>query len=243
MAKRDIRVGTAGWGISSRYAEQFPGAGTHLRRYSLVLGCAEINSSFYRPHMRKTYERWAASTPRSFRFSVKVPKAVTHDQRLRDPEDVLDRFADEIGGLGDKLGVALVQLPPSLAFDEKVAAKFFTALAQRVFVPAVVEPRHRSWFTPEADAWLAERRIARAGADPIPAPHAFEPGGWRGITYIRLHGSPRMYYSAYEPPFISAITRRLEAEKVPAWCIFDNTAEGAALGDALSVQNKLKVTA
>jgi uncharacterized protein YecE (DUF72 family) len=243
MAKRDIRVGTAGWGISSRYAEQFPGAGTHLRRYSLVLGCAEINSSFYRPHMRKTYERWAASTPRSFCFSVKVPKAITHDQRLRDPEAVLDRFAEEIGGLGDKLGVALVQLPPSLTFDEPVAAKFFKALAQRIFVPAVCEPRHRSWFTPEADAWLAERRIARVAADPIPAPHAFEPGGWRGITYIRLHGSPRMYYSAYEPPFISALTRRLEAEKVPAWCIFDNTAEGAALGDALSVQNKLKVAA
>src|SRR5688572_21344785 len=114
MAKRDIRVGTAGWGISSRYAALFPGTGTHLRRYSLVLNCAEINSSFYRPHMRKTYERWAASTPRSFRFSVKVPKAITHDQRLRDPDPILDRFADEIAGLGDKLGVALVQLPPSL---------------------------------------------------------------------------------------------------------------------------------
>jgi uncharacterized protein YecE (DUF72 family) len=243
MAKRDIRVGTAGWGISSRYAEQFPGAGTHLRRYSLVLNCAEINSSFYRPHMRKTYERWAASTPRSFRFSVKVPKAVTHDQRLRDPDAVLERFTEEIGGLGDKLGVVLVQLPPSLIFDKTVAGKFFTALAQRIFVPAVYEPRHRSWFTPEVDAWLAERRIARAAADPIPAPHASDPGGWRGLTYIRLHGSPRMYYSAYEPPFISALTRRLEAEKVPAWCIFDNTAEGAALGDALSVVDKLKVFA
>jgi uncharacterized protein YecE (DUF72 family) len=243
MAKRDIRIGTAGWAISSRYARQFPGAGTHLRRYSLVLNCAEINSSFYRPHMRKTYERWAASAPRGFRFSVSLPKAITHEQRLRDSEAALDRFADEVDGLGGKLGVVLVQLPPALAFDESVAGRFFTALAQRLFVPAVCEPRHRSWFTPEADAWLAERRIARAAADPIPAPHASEPGGWRGITYIRLHGSPRMYYSAYEPPFISALVRRLEAERVPAWCIFDNTAEGAALGDALSVVNKLKVMA
>jgi uncharacterized protein YecE (DUF72 family) len=243
MAKRDIRIGTAGWAISSRYASQFRGAGTHLRRYSLVFNCAEINSSFYRPHMRKTYERWAASTPRSFRFSVKLPKLITHEQRLREPEAVLDRFANEVTGLGEKLGVVLVQLPPSLAFDEPVAGRFFAALAQRIYIPAVCEPRHRSWFTPEADAWLAERRIVRAAADPIPAPGAFDPGGWRGLTYIRLHGSPRMYYSAYEPPFISVLTRRLESQRVPTWCIFDNTAEGAALGDALTVLDQVRASA
>jgi uncharacterized protein YecE (DUF72 family) len=242
MARREIRIGTAGWAISSRYAERFPGAGTHLRRYSLGLTCTEINSSFYRPHMRKTYERWAASTPRNFRFSVKLPKAITHDQRLRDPGALLDRFADETEGLGDKLGVVLVQLPPNLSFDEKVAAPFFAALAKRIFVPAVFEPRHRSWFTDDMDAWLAERRIARVAADPVPAPHASEPGGWRGITYVRLHGSPRMYYSAYEAPFISALSRHLEAEKVPAWCIFDNTAEGAALGDALALKERVLET-
>jgi len=243
MAKRDIRIGTAGWGISSRYAGEFPGAGTHLRRYSLVLNGAEINSSFYRPHMRKTYERWAASTPRSFRFSAKLPKAITHDQRLHDPDEILARFADETAGLGDKLGVVLVQLPPGLTFEEPVAGAFFKSLAKRLFIPAVVEPRHRSWFTPEVDAWLAERRIARAAADPIPAPHASEPGGWRGLTYIRLHGSPRMYYSAYEAPFITALRHRLEAEKVPAWVIFDNTAASAALGNALELREELKVTA
>lgn len=243
MAKRDIRVGTAGWAISSRYAERFPGAGTHLRRYSLQLNCAEINSSFYRPHMQKTYERWAASTPKGFRFSVKVPKAITHEQRLRDDDHVLARFAEEVTGLGDKLGAVLVQLPPSLPFDAKVAGKFFGELAQSVFAPAVVEPRHASWFTDEVDAWLAERRIARAAADPVPAPHASEPGGWRGLTYIRLHGSPRMYYSAYEAPFISALVKRLEKERVPAWCVFDNTAEGHALGDAMATLDRLKVHA
>ena len=82
MAKRDVRIGTAGWAISSRYANQFRGWGTHLRRYSLAFNCTEINSSFYRPHMRKTYERWAASTPRNFRFSVKLPKLITQEQRL-----------------------------------------------------------------------------------------------------------------------------------------------------------------
>jgi len=239
MAEREIRIGAAGWAISSRYADSFSGAGTHLRRYALQLNCVEINSSFYRPHQQKTYERWAASTPTQFRFSVKVPKLLTHDQRLADPEPVLDRFADEVSGLGEKLGAALVQLPPSLPFDEAGASDFFAALARRVFVPAVCEPRHRSWFTPEVDAWLAERSIGRAAADPVPAPGASEPGGWRGMTYIRLHGSPRIYYSAYGPPFITALARRLEALRGPVWCIFDNTAEGAALGDALATADAL----
>lgn len=240
MARREIRIGTAGWAISSRYADAFPGAGTHLRRYALQMNCAEINSSFYRPHQQKTYERWAASTPKNFRFSVKVPKLLTHDQRLADPEPALERFADEVSGLGEKLGAALVQLPPSLAFDEARASAFFAALGRRVFAPAVCEPRHRSWFTPEVDAWLAERRIVHAAADPVPAPGASKPGGWRGLTYIRLHGSPRMYYSAYEPPFITALARRLEAMRGPVWCLFDNTAEGAALGDALATMDELK---
>lgn len=243
MARRDIRIGTAGWAISSRYADQFPGAGTHLRRYALQLNCAEINSSFYRPHMHKTYERWAASTPRNFRFSVKVPKAVTHEMRLAEPEAVLDRFADEVTGLGDKLGAVLVQLPPGLPFNEAVAGHFFAALAKRLYVPAVCEPRHKSWFTPQVDAWFAERRIARAAADPLPAVGAFDPGGWRGLTYFRLHGSPRMYYSAYEPPFISALVKKLEQQRVPTWCVFDNTAEGAALGDALSTSERLETVA
>jgi uncharacterized protein YecE (DUF72 family) len=193
--------------------------------------------------MRKTYERWAASTPNSFRFSVKLPKLITHDQRLGEPEAALDRFAEETRGLGDKFGAVLVELPPSLVFDAATAGRFFAALAQRVFVPAVCEPRHRSWFTQEADAWFAERRIGRAATDPVAAPGALDPGGWRGIAYFRLHGSPRMYYSAYEPPFMSALVRRLEAQSVPTWCIFDNAAEGAALGDALAVLEQVRTPA
>jgi uncharacterized protein YecE (DUF72 family) len=242
MARREIRIGTAGWVVSSPYADRFPGAGTHLRRYALQMGCVEINSSFYRPHQLKTYERWAASTPRDFRFSVKIPKILTHEQRLADPDVVLDRFAGEVSGLRDKLGAVLVQLPPSLAFDEPSAAAFFTALAKRIYAPAVFEPRHPSWFTPQVDAWLVERRIARVAADPVPAPGASEPGGWRGLTYVRLHGSPRMYYSQYEAPFITALSRRLQAYRGPVWCVFDNTAAGHALGDALALQGEIEAS-
>ena len=81
----------------------------------------EINSSFYRPHRTATYERWAASVPEDFRFAVKVPKAITHERRLKDASDLLDRFLSEAGGLGPKLGPLLVQLPPSLSFQAGIA--------------------------------------------------------------------------------------------------------------------------
>lgn len=240
MARRIIRIGTAGWAISSRYANRFPSSGTHLERYALQMNCVEINSSFYKPHQRKTYERWAEATPRGFRFSVKVPKLITHDQRLSRPEAVLDRFAGEVSGLGGKLGALLVQLPPSLVFEANTAGRFFTALAQRIHAPVACEPRHVSWFTPEVDDWFAERRIARVAADPVAAPGASQPGGWRRLTYIRLHGSPRMYYSAYAPPFITALSRRLIAQTGPVWCVFDNTAAGEALGNAFATMKETR---
>ena len=165
--KSRLLVGTAGWSISSRYISAFPPGGSHLERYARRLPAVEINSSFYRPHQRKTYERWAASTPDGFRFSVKVPKAMTHERRLVDCGALLDRFVAEVSGLGDKLDVLLVQLPPSLGFAETDAAGFFAALQSRSSAAVVVEPRHRSWFAPPVDDWLAHRGISRAAADPL----------------------------------------------------------------------------
>src|SRR3954470_11987598 len=112
-----IRIGTAAWSIPREHAAPFPVAGSHLERYAAVLNAVEINSSFYRPHRTATYERWAASVPEDFHFAVKIPKAITHERRLADVDDLLDRFLSEVSGLGPKLGPLLVQLPPSLSFQ------------------------------------------------------------------------------------------------------------------------------
>jgi uncharacterized protein YecE (DUF72 family) len=233
-----LRIGTAGWSIPSRYAAEVPYGGSHLERYARRFNAVEINSSFYRPHQRKTYERWAQSTPSSFRFSVKAPKAITHERQLADCGALLDRFAAEVAGLGDKLGVLLVQLPPKLALEKRVAGRFFRALRQRFDAPVACEPRHASWFTPEINDWLAERRIARVAADPAPVKGAGKPGGWHGLAYYRWHGSPRIYYSDYDDAALDSLKTRLGEERrrdVPAWCVLDNTASGAALGNALAL--------
>jgi uncharacterized protein YecE (DUF72 family) len=236
-----IRIGTAGWSIPKAVADRFPGDGTHLERYARVLPCVEINSSFYRPHKPETYARWAASAPAGFRFAIKVPKAITHVRRLNNAADLLDRFLAEAGELGGRLGPLLVQLPPSGRFDAAVAGAFFAELRARFPGDVVCEPRHASWFTDAAERLLVEHRVARVAADPAPVPAAAESGGWDGLLYLRLHGSPEIYYSPYPPDALERIAERLAAEAVrrPVWCIFDNTALGHATADALAVLSRL----
>jgi uncharacterized protein YecE (DUF72 family) len=233
-------VGTAGWNIPSRYAAEFCGGGTHLQRYASRLNAVEINSSFYRSHRRQTYERWASSVPRGFRFAVKIPKEITHERALLESEDQLDRFANEVAGLGAGLGVLLVQLPPRLAFDAARANRFFIHLRSSFerHIGVACEPRHLSWFTPEAESVLSTHEVARVAADPPRCAANSRPGGWRGLDYYRLHGAPQIYYSNYDEPALDGIRRDLSASCARAattWCIFDNTAASAALGNALTV--------
>jgi uncharacterized protein YecE (DUF72 family) len=241
MASGRTFVGTAGWSIPRAAAPKFSGEGTHLQRYARVLGCAEINSSFHRPHAAATYEKWAAATPPDFRFAVKLPRTITHDNALRRVRAPLERFLAEIRGLGNKCGPLLVQLPPSHAFDRRVAARFFELLRAYHTGAVACEPRHATWFTQAADALLIAHRVARAAADPPPAPGAEAPGGWTGLVYYRLHGSPRKYWSRYAGDRIAGLARSLEsaADGVDAWCIFDNTASGAAIENAWELRGRL----
>ena len=242
MLSHHVRVGCAGWSIPKEHAGRFPDAGSHLGSYSRRLPAVEINSSFYRPHRPSTYARWAAETPQDFAFSLKVPKEVTHMRRLVDPEEPLVRFLAETAALGGKRGPLLVQLPPSLAFHAGTASSFFALLRRRYDGLVACEPRHPSWFAPEADRLLIDHEVARVAADTAVVPEAAEPGGWGGLIYFRLHGSPKMYHSAYPAESLHALASRLAevAATASVWCIFDNTASGAATADALAVQGQLR---
>ncbi|HVG06933.1 MAG TPA: DUF72 domain-containing protein [Thermoanaerobaculia bacterium] len=231
-------IGCAGWSLPGPERVHFPEAGSLLERYASRFPAAEINSSFHRPHRPATYARWSASVPADFRFSVKIPKTITHGLRLQGADILLETFLEESAGLGDRLGCLLVQLPPSLSFEPGVASAFFAALRSRSPVPVACEPRHASWFTAEADETLIKHEVARVAADPARVPAAGEPGGWPGFVYFRLHGSPRIYYSAYEEEYLDALASRLKEHAAAgrqAWCIFDNTVLGAATRNALDL--------
>jgi uncharacterized protein YecE (DUF72 family) len=229
-------IGTAGWTIPATDRAAFPEGGTSLERYAARLAGAEINSSFHRPHRRSTWEKWGASVPPDFRFSVKLPKTITHQLKLRDAAEPLREHLEDAGALGPKLAVHLVQLPPSLAFDAALADGFFAQIGELAGAAAIAcEPRHASWFESEADALLQRRRVARVAADPARVPAAAQPGGWRGLAYFRLHGSPVMYRSSYRDGRLEAYADQLRAAGEGAWCIFDNTASSEAMGDTLAL--------
>jgi uncharacterized protein YecE (DUF72 family) len=224
------------------HASLLAGEGSHLERYARVFGVAEINSSFYRPHRRATYERWAHGVPEAFCFTVKMPKEVTHRLRLVGAERPLASFLEQVAGLGSRLGPILIQLPPSLAFEGGAADAFLAELRRRYAGDVACEPRHASWFAPEAGGLLRAYRVARVATDPPPVLQARDPGGFDGFAYYRLHGSPEIYRSAYEPSFlrvVAAALAELPAE-TPAFCILDNTARGAAIPNALALLELLR---
>ena len=238
-----IRIGTAGWSIPRASAAAFPGIGSHLERYSRALPCAEINSNFSRSPRASTYARWISSVPEYFRFSVKAPRAITHEAALAAAPAHLQAFLDQARSLSAKLGPILFQLPPGLAFDPTRAELFFTTLRNLYSGPVVVEPRHPSWFEPTPNSLLNRLQIARAAADPARVPSAASPGASPAHVYFRLHGSPRTYYSSYSDEFLSDLAAKLASHTPTAaevWCIFDNTASGAAAADALRLSDNLR---
>lgn len=170
-------IGCAGWALARALQDEFPEGASHLARYAAVFSAVEINSSFYRPHRRSTYERWAASVPDGFRFAAKLPRTITHERRLTACETLLQTFLDEVGGLGDKLGALLIQLPPTLAFDPSRAGTFLQAFRNLYGGGLCLEPRHPSWFIATADQLLSASRVARVAADPAVIPDAASPGG------------------------------------------------------------------
>jgi uncharacterized protein YecE (DUF72 family) len=233
-----VHVGTAGWTIAARYQDALAGSGSHLERYAERLNAVEINSSFRRHHRVQTYARWTSSVPTHFRFSVKVPRSLTHAGELTPQPDVLDQFIEGVLGLGDKLGVLLVQLPPRLSFDKSMARVFFAELRQRIDVQVACEPRHPSWSSASANSVLTEYEVARVAADPPPWPGADGPGGCERFAYFRWHGQPRKYYSDYDAERLAALQQRMGVAgecALDVWAIFDNTVLGCALGNALAI--------
>ncbi len=235
---KSIHIGTAGWNVPTALAPQFETGGSHLERYASRMNCAEVNSSFYKPHRRKTWQRWAQATPANFRFSVKAPKAITHTAKLLNCGQLLVEFFEQISGLEEKLGPVLFQLPPRYAFDQGVARDFLGTLREVHQGPVALEPRNATWFTTGANRLLREFNIARVAADPAEgSPSAANPAGDLSLRYYRLHGSPRVYWSPYDAEQLKALaTQLLSYQSGESWVIFDNTAAGEALNNALQLQ-------
>jgi uncharacterized protein YecE (DUF72 family) len=225
------RIGLAGWSEAvSKHRAYFPGTGSGLQRYSRTLSMVEVNASFYRAVRAETFASWAEQTPPDFGFSVKINRAITHAARLS-ANAKLEQALEPMMSLGPKLVAVLIQLPPTLAFGAERDAAFLDRLRALYSGMVAWEPRHPSWEAAQASALLAARGITRVRTE-IPGPQApYSPGG----TYVRLHGTPRRYYSAYSSTDLATLTHWLGAAPAPAIVIFDNTASSAGVRNALEL--------
>ncbi len=223
-------IATAAWSIPRAVAAAFPEEGSGLARYAAVFSGVEVNSTFYRRHKTSTFERWAASTPAGFRFAVKLPREITHERAMKDIGQPFGVFLQDIAPLGEKRGPLLCQLPPSLRFDRERFEAAFAAMRALDQGPIMIEVRHRSWASEEALALLRRYAIDRVLADPA---LVWPASDFRELPhYVRLHGKPRVYYSSYSDAEIRAFAELLGPD---SWCVFDNTASGAAIENALTM--------
>lgn len=237
----DIKVACAGWTVAKEHAALFPAEGSHLERYARLFPAVEINSTFYRLPKAETVVKWKDAVPPDFRFAVKLARDITHYGRLARLES-LPVFLERMSLLEEKHGPLLVQLPPSLVFDTEKVMLFFETLRSMFPGQVAVEPRHPSWFKEGVEEMLAPFQLTRVAAEPPMAYLGDVPGWWDGLDYYRLHGSPRMFYSSYETEYLKALQEQLilAAASKPVWCVFNNTASGAAVENGLWMLKRLK---
>lgn len=239
---KGVRIGLAGWNeAAGRHGKLLPDCAdkkaTGLQRYAAAFDFVEVNSSFYRQVRPDTYAKWSREVPDSFRFSVKMHRLITHYTRLKNA-DLLNDFFGSVSGLGDNLAVVLVQLPPTLVFDQKVAGRFFRALRRIYQGCAVCEPRHASWSSDEAGALLGEYGIGPVLTGiPDVGEELLRTAARKIPLYVRLHGTPRKYYSSYGSEDLKRLADFLAGHKERGrYVVFDNTAETAGLRNALELQ-------
>lgn len=161
-----IWTGTSGYNYPEWKGRFYPdrmNAAKMLSFYAERFRTVEINYTFYRMPSEKTVAGWLAETPDGFRFTLKAPKRITHERRLRDAAESLRRFCELAALLGSRLGVLLFQLPPNLKCDVGLLQDFLVDLppgAQSAF-----EFRHPSWLCEAVYDCLAARRVALCVAD------------------------------------------------------------------------------
>ena len=161
-----VYVGTSGYNYPEWKGSFYPenlAASKMLPYYAKRFATVEINYTFYRMPTAKIVTGWAAQVPPDFKFTLKAPKRITHDRKLRDVADLVRGFCEAAAELGPQLGALLFQLPPSFKKDLGVFDEFLAALPPRLC--AAFEFRHPSWLDEDVYVRLGDRNLALCIAD------------------------------------------------------------------------------
>lgn len=193
----------------SAYPPEFTGA-SRLRYYASLFSSVEINSSFYQVPKATTVEKWRQSVPAHFRFTFKVPKAVTHAKGLQFSVEEVERFAEAVAQTEDKKGCLLVQLPPSVKRErqEELEGLLESLRDDASGWKIAVEFRHISWYDRAVyrvlqsyGATMVEQDLPTSATPPVQVAEDF--------TYLRFHGPDGSYRGSYDETILAGHAARI----------------------------------
>ena len=232
-------VGTSGWQYSHWkrvfYPEQLKSK-DWLKFYAQHLNTLELNVTFYRQVTPSTFQKWHETVPEHFCFSVKMSRFITHIKRLSVEEGSIHRFLKDAGLLGDKLGVVLIQLPPSLKYDHALITDFF-ALLDPAF-RYTVEARNKSFADDEFFSLLSERSIAWCMAESA-GRYPYHEAVTAPFIYVRLHGRTELYASNYSDEELHDLAAKIRGWARETYVYFDNDFGGYAVRNAITLRDIL----
>jgi uncharacterized protein YecE (DUF72 family) len=232
-------IGTSGWQYRHWRGDFYPievPIKNWLAHYVTQFDTVELNSTFYGLPTYERFEKWKQSTPPKFFFAVKANRFITHNKKLSDAGESLDKFLSAAKGLGRKLGPILFQLPPSLHLDLERLETFLKLLPKRL--QCVFEFRHESWFVEETYDLLRKHNAAFCIYElgKVETPIVVT----ANFSYIRLHGPGQKYRGSYSDEQLQRWADEiLQWDVKDVYVYFDNDIGGHAPHNALTLKRML----
>lgn len=239
-AKCDVRIGTSGWHYGHWAGPFYPPdlpKDKWLEYYAQRFDTVEINNTFYQLPREETFRNWRKQAPAGFLFTVKANRYITHIKRLKDPQEVLDRFFERVRLLKKNLGPILYQLPPSLHKDLARLELFIELLPKSNF--AVFEFRHESWYCEDTYKLLDKFNVGFCIHDlsGLESPRVVT----GDIIYVRFHGTTGRYSGCYSKPMLGNWAKWLKdhAKDVHSiYVYFNNDACAYAVSNAKTLKKE-----
>jgi len=192
----ELFLGTMGYSYGDWKGVFYP-SGVHARdylaHYARIFNTVEMDTTFYAIPRPAVVQGWAVAVPDDFRFTVKTPRSITHEMGLANSSQFMIEFLHVMRGLGEKLGVILIQFPPSYASDKfPIFAAFIDELP--IDIRFAVEFRHGSWYTTQTGEFLSIHRISWVATEYADLPHQITPTtDFLYIRWLGKHAAFRRY--------------------------------------------------
>jgi uncharacterized protein YecE (DUF72 family) len=241
-----VYIGTSGWSYPHWKGIFYPPEikpPRYLEYYLTRFHCVELNSSFYHLPKKATVDGWLRRTPDSFRFCPKLSRFITHQKRIRNSGEALQRFFELFDPMKFRMGPVLIQLPPGLSYDDSLVSHFLESLkACDPPTRFAMEVRHPSWINDRFLGLLRDQGVAFVIADSDrrwPNHEAVT----ADFVYLRLHGPEKLYASDYPDPVLEEYAEKINrwrGKGYEVWAFFNNDFNGFAVKNALKLNEMVQ---